>query len=241
MRSQNPDKDLPEGVSEGEAVIRMEFQGRTTNLQPYPGDYTCADEQNLRYYISAEGTIGELPVHIKRRAGQFGVGGHPRYTCDQEGSWFWADWGGNKVDIAFLLTPIDDAQIGNRVWKDLNLNGLQDEGEPGVDGIEVRLLDGGKNVLETTTTANGGLYLFDNLPAGDYQVEFEIMDSMPLTVQDVGNDLRDSDVGENGRTEIISLGQSESNLSLDAGIIDPATPTPTATPCSWCHRQPDLA
>ena len=229
IRSNNPNQTLPEGVSEGEAVIRMEFQGRTTNLQPYPGNYTCAEEQNLRYYISAEGTIGPLPIHIKRRAGQFGVGAHPRYTCDQEGSWFWADWGTNKVDIAFLLIPIHDAQLGNRVWKDLNLNGLQDEGEPGIDGIEVRLLDDGKNVLATTTTANDGLYIFENLPAGDYQVEFESMDSMPFTQQDAGNDLQDSDVGENGRTELISLGQSESNLSIDAGLIDPPTPTPTAT------------
>jgi len=152
IRSNNPNQTLPEGVSEGEAVIRMEFQGRTTNLQPYPGNYTCAEEQNLRYYISAEGTIGPLPIHIKRRAGQFGVGAHPR-----------------------------------------------------------------------------GLYIFENLPAGDYQVEFESMDSMPFTQQDAGNDLQDSDVGENGRTELISLGQSESNLSIDAGLIDPPTPTPTAT------------
>jgi len=222
--------DLPTDVDQGDVLLRIEFQGRTTNLQPYPREYLCPEDQHaFRYYISGDGTIGNLPIHVKRRAAQFGGGAHPRQDCEQESAWYWADWGEYKVDIAFILIPIHDAQLGNRVWKDLNLNGLQDEGEPGVDGVEVRLLDGEKNVLATTTTANGGLYLFDNLTAGDYQVEFEQMDSMPFTQQDAGNDLRDSDVGNDGRTPIISLGQSESNLSIDAGLIDPPTPTPLPT------------
>ena len=32
------------------------------------------------------------------------------------------------------------ASVGNNVWEDLNNNGLQDENEPGVEGVSVNLL-----------------------------------------------------------------------------------------------------
>ncbi|MBX3064288.1 MAG: DUF11 domain-containing protein [Anaerolineae bacterium] len=67
--------------------------------------------------------------------------------------------------------------LGNRVWADdgsgggtLN-NGSQEVGEPGIDGVLVILRDAGTStVIDSTTTANGGYYRFDNLPAGNYVV-----------------------------------------------------------------------
>jgi len=144
--------------------------------------------------------------------------------------WASASWGENPIDIAFTLTPIHDAQIGNRVWSDLDRNGLQDPGELGIDGVEVRLHDGDRSLLATTTTANGGLYLFDNLTAGDYEVRFIKNDPLILTERRIGNDdTKDSDANVNGWTGAILLGQSESNFSVDAGLVDPPTPTPTPT------------
>src|SRR5207253_960436 len=64
------------------------------------------------------------------------------------------------------------SSVGNFVWQDLNGNGRQDPGEPGLDGVTVRLLDANGNVLETTTTANGGQYSFDGLAAGTYSLQF---------------------------------------------------------------------
>ena len=76
------------------------------------------------------------------------------------------------------------AQVGDYVWTDLNVNGLQDAGEPGRDGITVNLYrdvngngapePGGADgaAVSTTVTAGGGLYLFTGLAAGNYFVQF---------------------------------------------------------------------
>jgi hypothetical protein len=59
------------------------------------------------------------------------------------------------------------ASVGDRVWKDLDADGLQDIGEPGIGGIPVTLerLDTGI-VVETwtTVTSANGSYLFPDLP-----------------------------------------------------------------------------
>ncbi|HCK65902.1 MAG TPA: hypothetical protein DHW49_06530 [Anaerolineae bacterium] len=78
------------------------------------------------------------------------------------------------VDFGFV-TPI--YSLGNRIWFDTDNNSQIDFGtEAGVNGVTVQLYaaDASGNptgaVLATDTTANGGYYRFDNLPAGDYVV-----------------------------------------------------------------------
>ena len=39
------------------------------------------------------------------------------------------------------------ASLGDYVWEDLNGNGQQDNGEPGIDGVTVRLCTAGQPVL----------------------------------------------------------------------------------------------
>ena len=60
--------------------------------------------------------------------------------------------------------------IGNRVWEDLNANGLQDSSEPGMAGVKVELLQGG-SVISTTTTDAAGDYFFRGLADGTYEVQ----------------------------------------------------------------------
>lgn len=73
------------------------------------------------------------------------------------------------VDFGFVSTLFG---LGNRVWFDTDNNSQIDAGEAGVDGVTVQLYASTdlSTVLSTDTTANGGYYLFDNLPAGDYVV-----------------------------------------------------------------------
>lgn len=73
------------------------------------------------------------------------------------------------VDFGFVSTLFG---LGNRVWFDTDNNSGIDAGEAGVDGVTVQLYASTdlSTVLSTDTTANGGYYLFDSLPAGDYVV-----------------------------------------------------------------------
>lgn len=68
------------------------------------------------------------------------------------------------------------ASVGDYVWYDLNSNGLQDSGEPGIPNVLVELYwdkngDGifsaGEKILETRTDGDG-YYLFDGIYGGHY-------------------------------------------------------------------------
>ncbi len=115
------------------------------------------------------------------------------------------------------------ASIGDLVWNDLDEDGVQNAGEPGVQGVTVTLYDGaGTQVAQTTTDANGN-YLFDNLTPGDYYVVFSNLPAgYTLSPQDQGgDDALDSDAGANGQTATTTLGPGENDMTWDAGIYLP--------------------
>ena len=60
--------------------------------------------------------------------------------------------------------------IGDFVWWDVNGNGGQDLGEPGIPGVVVQLRDATNTVISTTVTGPGGAYTFVGWPAGTYSV-----------------------------------------------------------------------
>lgn len=110
--------------------------------------------------------------------------------------------------------------IGDRVWRDLNANGVQEPGEPGARGITVRLLDAGGTVIATTVTALNGAYAFDNQLPGSYSVQFVAPGGAVLTTQDFGNDNRDSDADPaTGKTQPVTLTSGQVNNTLDAGLL----------------------
>ncbi|TWT90499.1 Serine-aspartate repeat-containing protein F precursor [Pseudobythopirellula maris] len=118
------------------------------------------------------------------------------------------------------------ASVGNYFFVDANSNGLQDTGDLGVNGVTVNLLDDSGQVVATTVTANdgagnAGFYLFFDLSAGDYIVEFEVPDLVQFTTKDAGgnsNDTLDSDANSNGRTDVFSLAENQHRRDIDAGV-----------------------
>ncbi len=74
-----------------------------------------------------------------------------------------------------LSVPIScEGLIGDFVWKDLDCDGIQDAGEPGIAGVTVKLLDGNDNVLATTTTNANGYYEFAGLCAECYTIVVDV-------------------------------------------------------------------
>ena len=59
------------------------------------------------------------------------------------------------------LCPAAPLEIGNRVWRDTNGDGVQGPDEPGIDGVTVELYRNGQ-LVGTTVTANDGQYLFND-------------------------------------------------------------------------------
>jgi hypothetical protein len=112
------------------------------------------------------------------------------------------------------------ASLGDLVWLDTLEDGIQGADELGVQGVTVRLLQGG-NVISTTVTDENGFYLFDKLQPGDYVVCFGLPEDYDFTNANVGgDDEKDSDASQtDGCTEVITLEIGENDRSWDAGLV----------------------
>ena len=114
--------------------------------------------------------------------------------------------------------------IGDRVFYDINGNGVQDTGEAGIGGVAVTLVDAGGTALASTTTNAGGLYSFSNLTPGDYGVRFATPAGYAVTARDAGaDDARDSDIDAAGATPVRSYASGASDATVDAGYWKPAS------------------
>jgi len=112
------------------------------------------------------------------------------------------------------------ASLGDYVWHDLDRDGIQEPGEPGIPGITVKLLDTAGSVLATDVTDANGLYGFNNLVAGNYVIMVNVPTECQITTSNAGSDdSKDSDVNSNGMTGIITLASGENNTTIDAGIF----------------------
>ncbi|MEV6239834.1 SdrD B-like domain-containing protein [Lentzea sp. NPDC051838] len=132
---------------------------------------------------------------------------------------------GKREDLtvdAGIHAPIN--LLGDFVWIDANKNGLQDEGEKPVADVTVKL-----NTGATTKTDANGIYLFRDLPDGEYTVCFDVA-NLPAAVKDytltknnAGDDVKDSDADPaTGCTLPVVLGVGKrKNLTLDAGLVAP--------------------
>lgn len=69
-------------------------------------------------------------------------------------------------DITFAADNPDFSEIGNRIWADSDADGVQDPGEPGINGVHVCLYDALGNLVTTTTTSGDGNYYFGNGVSG---------------------------------------------------------------------------
>ncbi len=147
-------------------------------------------------------------------------------------------------------TPDNDAgvtgtsSVGDTVWFDANRDGIRQSDERLADGVEVKLLadlDGDgqvDDVKATTTTANGGQYLFDGLKAGQYAIMFQEIDGFDFTTVSAGPDDAtndDSDAGAGGMTEVFTLDIGEAERDIDAGLVaENGKPTPMDDAATTC-------
>ncbi|MEZ4913620.1 MAG: SdrD B-like domain-containing protein [Chitinophagales bacterium] len=125
---------------------------------------------------------------------------------------------GSGEDFLNADFGFDTASLGNYVWIDSNANGIQDAGEQGLNGVNVILTDAAGNFVASTTTANGGYYLFDNLAAGNYIVTFELPDGYNFTTMGGGDDQNNTDSNANtttGQTAVINLSVGENDMTID--------------------------
>jgi hypothetical protein len=234
-------KTGPEGTG-GTFSVTMSGTGRFE-----PGPFTLASAQTLPgncglIWVSDTGTDeATLTITETPSAGSvLDVVTITGETTPAGGPIIWSR-DGNTVTVS--VTPIVDgvtvyfkniaapvvppASLGDRVWHDLNGNGIQEPGEPGILGVTVQLraCPAPGAVLATRTADGEGMYLFSDLAPGSYYVTFVRPDGYVFSAADQGsNDATDSDADPaTGATGCYTLAAGENNLTVDAGLYGPVS------------------
>ena len=115
--------------------------------------------------------------------------------------------------------------IGNFVWFDANGNGLQDAGEPGINGCTITLFDASNNQVGlphiSTFNIGGqpGYYQFCGLTAGTYHLQVTPPVGYMLTIQNNSNPALNSDINPNTGLSATFQFNCQDNNDLDIGLV----------------------
>ncbi len=127
--------------------------------------------------------------------------------------------GNNNHTFDLGFAPL--GSIGNRVWRDEDSNGFQDEGEDGLANVIVELKDSAGTILATTRTDSQGYYLFRGLTGGTYFVEVQSGIPAGMTQTTVfpnpGADLHNQDQTTNPNGYQVILPAGTDDLTADFG------------------------
>ncbi|MDH3889452.1 MAG: DNRLRE domain-containing protein [candidate division Zixibacteria bacterium] len=118
------------------------------------------------------------------------------------------------------------ASIGGQVWDDVNQDGVHGQDEPGLSGVVVNLYDCLDSFVLATTTDIGGAYLFADLPAGSYLVEFVAGEGYLFSPPgQTADDSLDSDADPaTGLTVCLTVAEGEDASFWSAGMYLPPDP-----------------
>ena len=160
---------------------------------------------------------------------------------------FWKAGGVGDLEVLSLPSPIE---IGNRVWLDVDNDGIQDAGEAGISGVQVQLIKSGTTIATATTDASGNYYFSSAAGTSTASTKYGIAQLVPnmaytvhfpttatvsgttynLTTAAAGsNRLIDSNAPANGDVTILATDiplEGANNHSFDVGYSSPPVCTP---------------
>lgn len=176
----------------------------------------------------------------------------PSAEDDQRlGQLFGAKVGGLALPVRSneVLAKVVAGSLGGAVWRDLDRDGRQSSAEPWVPGVTVKVTGTTErcgDVSRQTATGPDGRYTFEDLCPGTYTVDFDPPAGSQFTTARAGEDRdADSDADNQGLSRPRPLERMvsrpvgddaprlidvASDLTVDAGLIAVAGPSPDANP-----------
>ena len=111
-------------------------------------------------------------------------------------------------------------RIGDFVWRDKNGDGIQNNSEPGVSGVKVKLRTCNGLYRETTFTDASGRYQFTNLPKEKFLVQFMLPSGAKFSPARRGSKRgKDSDADPStGYSGCYDLAKNADRTGVDAGL-----------------------
>ena len=189
-----------DGLSADTYIVEVEIPNGYSSSAVNGGDPdTNIDNDNNGIDLSNPGFIRSQPLTLEPTAIEPTNDNDPLTNPDTgEGP---NDQSNRTVDFGFYRS----FSLGNRVWDDLNGDGNQDGGEPGLSGVTVRLYrDVNENdvpdgsMIDFMVTDANGYYRFDHLYASSYIVEVVTPAGYRVTSNAVSDPNGDVDLDHNG-------------------------------------------
>lgn len=166
-----------EVIMGGLAVVPGTNNFAVTSVDPDNNDFSSG----LRWYESTTGALTDALVVIDQNSGGF------------------TGKGGGLGDVE-LVGPPPPIEIGNRLWRDDDLDGIQDPGENGINGVRVELYAEtapgvftlvASTITGTSGTQGDGAYLFSRDGAAGQTWESGFTEVEPFTNYEVRLTLTD--------------------------------------------------
>ncbi len=142
------------------------------------------------------------------------------------------DDNGSASGSAYLFAP--PSSVGDTVWEDLDGDGVQEGGEPGLGGVTVLLYDSSlanpsapsfpqpQALVAATVTAGDGSYSFNGLPSGNYLLQIIAPEGYLFSPADQGgDDALDSDANPYGMVDLFHLTHGDDDTTRDVGMYVP--------------------
>jgi len=224
------DYEDPEETSAG--VLAGQLVALTMNIYYDAAGKIGSNSTNLGDLIIKSGTFQGKSVNQFLTIANQAIGGAATgYTYSQINDMATAineNFDNGSVNNGTLTCGFTPSSLGDKIWLDVNKNGIQDAGEAGITNMTVELYNCGNTLLSTKITDANGNYLFDNLDAGSYYIKVVLPAGYAFSPKDQGDNQSDSDIDPiDGKTTCIDLSWGTNDLSWDAGLY--STEAPCAT------------
>ncbi|TRO56048.1 hypothetical protein E2P64_06330 [Candidatus Bathyarchaeota archaeon] len=137
-------------------------------------------------------------------------------------------------------------RIGDWVWLDINMNGIQDlEEQDGIKDVLVQLFDDQDRLIGKTHTDENGYFSFPFPASGSYYLSFVLPAEYVFSPIDEGEDDKlDSDADPiTGKTIVFTYTDGHEVIEWDAGAVPrelAPTPSPTVEPSPTPTSTPTL-
>ena len=257
----NPDGDL--GCDNGDETVDgstiTDADGMYMFEDLEPGDYCVEFDKSVVDCTTDDFSLGAPSFSPALQGSDPAADSNPDPATGVTGN---VDLGPDEFDPTIDAGIFCPAKLGDRVFKDCNGNGIQDdaglpgcESEVGIPDVEVKLFDcDGNPIVEngqqvTRTTDADGFYMFGaepgvfDLKPGEYVAQFD-PDTFPpdFMFSPVGegmDDALDSDcMPPGGETVCTPLGSRGINLDRDCGLIPPPPPECDLVLNKTCRVEP---
>ncbi len=199
------------------------------------GSVTIVYDIALWAATSGDEVAGGEAINVADVPSYFGVSAADRAANPSFGYRSYDDVTPDQVDV-----ELDVASVGDFVWHDVDGDGVQDPGEPGIALVDVTVTylglngvaGGGDDEVYATTTDAAGAWLVDELPGGAYTVVVDAAD-LPAGMT-ASYDLDDGTIGPDGAWAGV-LGEGEDKADVDFGY----TGTGSIGDTVWFDRDGD--